>query len=119
MADDFVLPSDSGGEFRLPSDTPAQAQPKSMLEQAATPIMSYPETYGQLNREAREQIGHGVSQLTGDESSTWERAKGAGNVALGTMGYAASPINAALRTVVGRPLENVTGVPKEYSEFAA
>src|SRR5258708_16690031 len=98
MADDFVLPSDSGGEFRLPSDTPAQVQPKSMLEQAATPITSYPETYSHLNREAREQIGHGVSQLTGDESSTWERAKCAGNVALWTIGYAESPANASLRT---------------------
>ena len=35
------------------------------------------------------------------------------------MGFAASPIQAGLRTVVGKPLEENIGIPKEYSEFAA
>ena len=63
-------------------------------------------------------MGHGVEQVTSPDSSLWERAKGVGNVALGGMNYALSPVNAGLRTVVGKPVENVTGIPKEYSEFA-
>lgn len=46
-------------------------------------------------------------------------AKGVGNTALGATEYALSPVNTALRTVVGRPLEVTAGIPKEYSEFAA
>jgi hypothetical protein len=45
--------------------------------------------------------------------------RGTGNAAMGALGYVTSPINAALRTVVGQPVENLTGIPKEYPEFAA
>jgi hypothetical protein len=72
-----------------------------------------------MNREAREQMSHGVEQLTAPESSLWERTKGVGNVALGGMGYTFSPVNAGLRTVVGTPIEQTTGIPKEYPEFIA
>ena len=82
------------------------------------PITSYPATYSEMNKEAREQVGHGIGQLT-DPKSGWDVVKGAGNVALGTVNYVGSPINAGLRTVVGKPLEENIGVPEAYSEFAA
>jgi hypothetical protein len=88
--------------------------------------------YAQLNREAREQMSEGASRLGRafapkvgprvgpfpDEQAA-NVATGAAETALGAVNYAASPINAALRTVVGRPVEAATGIPKEYPEFAA
>lgn len=121
MADDLLdapWMSDAGTDL---ADAPwaAESPPGSLVENALKPVTSYPETYAHMNREAREQVSHGVGQLTSPESSAWERTKGAGNVALGSVGYALSPINAGLRTVVGEPVEAVTGIPKEYTEFAA
>ena len=97
--------------------TPPSAAP-SALEKAVEPITSYPATYNQMNKDARQQIGQGIGQLESPQSG-WDIAKGIGNVGLGTLGYVSSPISAALRTVVGKPIEENTGIPKEYSEFAA
>lgn len=94
-------------------------QKLSPLQKAALPVTSYPETYQRMNKEARDQVSHGVDQLTAPGNGAWETAKGAGNVALGSLGYVASPINAAYRTTVGQPVEDVTGIPREYTEFAA
>lgn len=96
------------------------------------PFRSYPGTQGQMARESAQQMGEGVSRLgraftpkTGprvgpfpDEQAA-NVATGLGEVAAGGLGYVTSPINAALRTVVGKPVEDATGVPKEYTEFAA
>jgi hypothetical protein len=43
---------------------------------------------------------------------------GAANLGLGALNYVGSPINAALRAVAGKPIQDVTGIPKEYTEFA-
>jgi hypothetical protein len=97
----------------------------SAVDKALSPITSYPETYQRMNREARDQISRGAGQLAssitdhGIAGSVPEFAAGAGNVALGALGYVASPINAAYRSVVGQPVEDVTGIPREYTEFAA
>lgn len=96
----------------------SERQKLSPVQQAINPITSYPETYQRMNKEAREQVSQGVDQLTAG-NGVLETAKGAGNVALGTLGYVASPINAAYRSVVGQPVEDVTGIPREYTEFAA
>jgi len=85
---------------------------------ALKPITSYPDTYAKMNKEAREQMSHGASQVTSPESAL-DVAKGLGNMALGAVGYTTSPISAAYRTVIGQPIEDVTGIPKEYTEFAA
>jgi hypothetical protein len=90
----------------------------SPIEKAINPITSYPATYDRINKEARQQVSHGVDQLTAGNGA-WETAKGVGNIAAGTLGYVASPINAAYRSVVGQPIEDVTGVPREIPEFAA
>lgn len=44
--------------------------------------------------------------------------KGFGNTVAGGLSYLTSPINAALRTYAGEPIEKATGIPKEYTEFA-
>ncbi len=103
---------------------PAQAGPRqagSAVEEAIRPITSYPEVYSQMNRESREQMGRGLEQLTAPTGgdllgSAGAAAKGLGNLALGGLGYIASPIAAGLRTTLGNPLEETTGVPKEITE---
>jgi hypothetical protein len=93
-------------------------QPRSMLDTALQPITEYGPTYHTMRRDAQDQIGRGVGQI-GSGGGVGEVAKGAANVALGGIGYAASPINAALRSFVGRPIEQNTGIPAEYTDFAA
>jgi hypothetical protein len=96
----------------------AEEKPKpNALQKAIEPVTSYPETYARMNKEARDQMSEGVEQA--QRGTVYDAAVGAGKTALGGLGYVTSPINAALRTVVGKPLEENTGIPKEYSEFAA
>jgi hypothetical protein len=94
----------------------------ALARKAAEPITSYPGTYSQMNREAQEQVAHGIEQIKGAyEPGVRDPigfVKGLGNVGLGTVGYVASPISAALRTIAGKPLEETVGIPKEYTEFA-
>lgn len=115
----------------------AAPESKGAIENALEPITSYPGTYAEMNRESRDQIARGVEQLksgvnfattkTPEGMSPADQAgagpvnlvKGIGNVAAGGVNFVTSPINAALRTVVGRPIENTTGIPKELPEFAA
>lgn len=96
----------------------SERQKLSPVEKAISPITNYPATYDRMNKEARGTLSRGVDQLTAG-NGVLETAKGAGNIALGTLGYVASPINAAYRSVVGQPIEDVTGIPREYPEFAA
>lgn len=96
----------------------SERQKLSPVGKALSPITSYPETYQRMNHEARDQVSQGVDQISNAEGA-WDVAKGAGNVALGSLGYVASPINAAYRSVIGQPVEDVTGIPREYTEFAA
>lgn len=97
-------------------------KPKAMpwYEKAVEPITSYPETYMKMQGDALREVDRGIGQLRNPDGA-WDVAKGAGNVALGSLGYATSPINAGLRTVVGKPIEDATRgyLPKEYTEFAA
>ena len=54
-------------------------------------------------------MGRGVGQL--ESGDPWEMTKGAGNVALGGLGYVSAPISAPMKTIVGDPVENATGSP--------
>lgn len=90
---------------------------RSLAAKAAEPITSYPETYRDMNREARVQMAEGIDQLSSPQGA-WDVVKGAGNLSLGTLGWVGSPISAAFRTVAGKPIEENTGIPKEYTEFA-
>lgn len=103
----------------------SERQKMSPVEKALSPITGYPATYDRMNKEARDQMSRGVDQLSSGFSSAkensfdgaWEATKGAANVALGGIGYIASPISAAYRSVAGQPIEDTTGIPREYTEF--
>jgi hypothetical protein len=96
------------------------------MQSAPTPIIGYPETYKQVREDAENQVATGMGQLRhafdpsqpGSAEGAVEALKGAGNTALGAAGYVASPITAAYRNMIGQPVENLTGIPKEYTEFA-
>jgi hypothetical protein len=94
---------------------------RSLASQAVEPITSYWPTYTQMNRDAREQVAHGIEQVRAAyEPGVHDPIgfiKGLGNVGLGSYGYVTSPIGAAFRTIAGKPIENATGIPKEYTEF--
>ncbi len=96
----------------------AERQKRSPLGRALSPITDYGDTYLKMNKEARDQVSRGVGQLASGQGGM-EALKGVGNVAGGALGYVASPINAAYRSVIGQPVEDITGIPREYTEFAA
>lgn len=96
----------------------SERQKLSPLGKAASPITSYPETYNRMMHEALDQASKGVQHILHPESA-WDEAKGVGNATMGAAGYVASPISAGYRSLVGQPVEDVTGIPREYTEFAA
>lgn len=118
-------------------DAVKSLQPQQAPSRGPTTVLDYPSIYGEMNRESRDQVGRGIEQIksgfnfattpTPEGMSPADQAgagpvtlaKGVGNVALGGLGYVASPLAAGVRTLVGKPLEEQLGVPKEYSEFAA
>jgi hypothetical protein len=107
--------------------------PPGFLQKASEPITNYPATYATANREAREQMARGWDQLsaspptdqTEDEDQAQliadrdllNRAKGIANIGLGAFGYTLSPIHAAVQSIIGQPIEDATGVSKEYTDF--
>lgn len=90
----------------------------SPLQKAISPITSYPATYDRMNKDARAQVSHGIDQISHPDG-VGDVAKGVANTALGAAGYVTSPISAAYRSIVGQPVEDVTGIPREQTEFAA
>lgn len=119
---DIVDPFKSTMPVKQPEEAPdhglSERQKLSPLGKALSPITSYPETYGRMRGEALEQASHGVEQALHPDSA-WDVPKGLANAVLGGAGYVASPISAAYRSVIGQPVEDVTGIPREYTEFAA
>lgn len=94
----------------------SQRDALSPIGKALSPITGYWPTYQRMNKEARDQMARGYNEL-GD--GTWNTIKGAANIGAGALGYVGSPISAAYRSVIGQPIEDVTGIPREYTEFAA
>jgi hypothetical protein len=124
-----ALPGSSQwGHLQAPANWPSSVPSPTgsdwlaLSRKAVEPITSYPQTYSDMNREAREQIAHGLEQVRQAYQPGVHDPigflKGLGNVGLGTFGYVGSPINAALRTIAGKPIEGATSIPKEYTEFA-
>lgn len=116
MAEEFIPDEDF-----VPDGQPASritVRPQTPVGKALEPLTSYPRVYNEMQKQSREEIARGVGQI-GNPESGWDVAKGVGNVALGGLGYAMSPISAAYRTVVGQPVQDVTGIPREYTEFVA
>lgn len=104
----------------------SERQKLSAAAKALSPITSYPETYERMNRESRDLVSSGAEQFTkglgnakvASLDGLGDAVIGAGKVAIGGLGYVASPINAAYRSIIGQPVEDVTGIPREYTEFA-
>jgi hypothetical protein len=125
-AEEFNQKIGFNAEAKAPDDHGlARRQAMSATEKAVSPITEYPRNYAEMNQEARDQISRGAGQLyegafgSGIMGDVGKFAGGLGNVALGTLGYVGSPISAAYRSVIGQPVEDITGIPREYTEFGA
>ena len=112
-------PSSAGPQWQ-PADAPPWAkqekEERGGISEAVRPITTYLPTQKEMAKESLEQIGHGVEQLkepTGGDLAKSAKAaiKGVGNIGLGAVGYVTSPIGAAYRTVVERPVAETTGSP--------
>lgn len=132
LFDDVLKPAQTGGLFD--DVLKAAPQSKGMVEKAIEPITSYPATQAEMARAGVNRMGEGVDQIkagisfgaypsqeAGVESQRGaiDIAKGVGNLALGGIEYVGSPVTAAYRTIIGKPIEENTGIPKEYTEFGA
>lgn len=118
-------------ESKMPAEAPdhglSERQKLSPVQKALSPITSYPETYSRMNKEAQGMMSEGAHQMFNPQESLIdpqahgisEVLTGAGKTALGAAGYLTSPISAAYRSLLGQPVEDVTGIPREYTEFAA
>lgn len=113
----------------------AEKPAKGIVEQAVEPITSYPRTVGEMSASGLNRMYEGGGQvLSGARSAISPTpegmspadqagagpvsiAKGLGNIGIGAFETVASPFNALLRTVAGTPIQNTTGIPKEYTEF--
>lgn len=114
-----------------PSAEPAdhglsERQKLSPVGKALSPITGYWPTYQRMNLEAQQQMARGAGQIwnpgsltTSSGSGLSDIVSGAANIAAGGLGLAGSPISAAYRSIVGQPIEDVTGIPREYTEMAA
>jgi hypothetical protein len=101
----------------------------------ARPVTDYFPTQKEMAKEGYERMGGGIQDIIGAVKSdvkpsarprvgpfpTSEQRGAAGLVgtALGAVEHVTSPYNAFLRTFLGKPVEGLTGIPKEYTEFAA
>lgn len=116
-ADDMAHAAEALGQHASSVKPSVSDRVEAMAKKAIEPITSYPETYSRMNREGREQISHGVEQI--ESGKPWDITKGIANAALGTAEYLGSPINAAIHTIAGKPIEENLGVPSKYTDFAA
>ncbi len=100
------------------------------LSNVAKPFTSYPSAQRQMASEGRNAFSEGINQIKqayqsapGIGAPNFEaggQAVGGAVKALGgAAGYLGSPINAALHTFLGKPIEENTGVPAAYPELAA
>ena len=104
----------------------SERQRLSPVGKALSPITGYKSTYDRMRNEAAGQVSEGLHQIANPDSLIDPQAHGlsdilggAAKTAIGAAGFVASPVSAAYRSIIGQPLEDVTGVPREYSEFAA
>ena len=113
---DVPLPRPAPGEMEGPPQAPV-----NMVQKALEPVTSYPSTYSQMANESFDQMTRGAGQVKEAVVGDYNPGKllgGVGNAVMGSIGYVASPLNAALRTFAGKPIEENFGVPKELTETA-
>jgi hypothetical protein len=83
------------------------------VKSAAEPITSLPGEYQKIVGESVEQMKSGVQSF-----KEGDRVLGGLRAGFGAMRYAFSPIEAPVHTIVGKPIEQATGIPHEWTEFA-
>lgn len=108
-------------------------QQPGILEQATTPITSYFPTQREMAKEGLQLTERGIGQIAGEgdysrpevgpfpveNKRELEVARGVGNTVIGALGYVSSPLSAGYRTLLGQPIQNITGIPREYTETVA
>jgi hypothetical protein len=87
----------------------------SIAEKALQPITSYPEALQRAAGESYEFAREGVAKL--QEPGVMPKLKGVGKIGLGMLGVATAPVEAAIETVAGKPIEEATGIPSEGTEL--
>ncbi len=97
-----------GGDFR--GEAPAAPLPEGYVPY--NDIRDYPHDQPEMATEGFQQMSKGVGQL-----GKGSVLPGLFNTAVGGLEYVTSPIQAGIRSAVGRPVERYTGIPKEYTEF--
>jgi hypothetical protein len=104
----------------------SERQKLSPVGKALSPVTGYWDTYQRMLTEARHQMSRGAGQIADADSLIDPKAHGIadvatgfGNIGLGALGFIASPLTAGLRSIVSQPIEDVTGIPRDYTEFAA
>lgn len=80
-------------------------------------VMDMPSEYTRIRHEGQERMSRGVEQM----GTPGSRMGGAFNTLMGATQFTASPIEAAVHSVVGKPITEATGSEKagQYGDFAA
>jgi len=94
---------------------------------AVRPLTDYLPTQGQYARDGVDEMREGWRNLTtrhADEMTnhmgvSLSNLKGIAQMGLGVAGYLGSPVNAAIHTIIGQPIEDATGLPSKDTDFAA
>ena len=99
---------------------PPEAVPVATLPPALTnlvlPSTSYPETYLQIEPRSARHMREGFHQML--RGTARDAAAGAVKTAMGGLDYVSSPVNAGLRTFLGNPVEEISGIPKELTNLS-
>ena len=95
------------------------------FEKAISPFTEWKQHTREMSTEGTQQMRRGLGQLAsgafghGLAGDVPEFAAGLGNVGFGAMGATFAPLSALYRSIVGQPLEDVTGIPREQTELVA
>lgn len=94
---------------------PTDWSPSSIAKNAVAPITDIPQEYSKEVNQSVDQMRQGVNEFGAHP------LKGATDVGLGAAGYLSSPLSAPIHSLVGKPVENVTGSPMagSFADLAA
>lgn len=86
---------------------------------ADTPSNRIAGAFGALNPTGPQAPLTEAEHAAANQQAVGNVVKGFGNTVQGGMGVAGAPLNAAMRTYIGEPIEKATGIPKEIPEIGA
>jgi hypothetical protein len=103
----------------LPAEKPKQERSyvpaPSFAKKALQPVTTYPAAVQRTAAENYAFAQEGVAQL--QEPGFMPKVKGVGKIGLGLLGVATTPVEAAIETVAGKPIEEAVGIPSESTEL--